>query len=88
MQECFKEYDDISPKIIEDMRNIEQSQLLKLYKFIRKEDVARQLWTKLFNDIEYTNFDELTRDDIIYFFLTLEDNMMLKPPGIWKIVKS
>ena len=85
---CFEEYDDISPTIIDKMKTIQLQELTKLVGLIRNTDNAKKLWKIYFSDeIPYLDFINISRDDAIFFFLILEDNMELKAPSIWKIIK-
>jgi len=85
---CFKDWNEIDPAIVPIMQSKDKSIICRLSPSIKKENLSKKLWGEYFLGQLYLDFTNLTKDDCIFFFLTLEDNMALKAPGVYRIVKG
>jgi hypothetical protein len=88
LDNCYREWNDIDPLCIKLMKEKGKTKTCKLQNIIRKEGVAKKLWAQHFLGQIYLDFTKLSLDDCVFFFLTLEDNMALKSPGIHKLIKG
>ena len=90
LEQCFQEWKDIDPAIIKLLNSREKTLICGLTSLIKKEkeENSKKVWTSYFSKYEYLNFDVITKDDCIFFFLTIEDELVLKPQGIHKIIKG
>jgi hypothetical protein len=88
VSKCYNEWNEIDPAIVAVMKEKGKDVVCKLQSVIKNESFSKRLWGEYFLGQVYLDFDRLSLDECVFFFLTLEDNMALKAPGIHKVIKG
>jgi hypothetical protein len=88
MKKCFDEFNDVCPNLVDSMREYDSKTICRLKGLIKNEQQAKNMWENDFGNIAYLDYESVSKDDLIYYFLELHDHMILKNPGVMKLVKN
>lgn len=87
MEECFNEWRDIDSSLVDSLLGAKSEQLVKIASNVRNDDKATKIWKSLFSGLNYKDFNELFTEQLVFYILQLEDNLLLKGSSIWTIGK-